>query len=115
MNKNFKRKPEIDPDDIQRTDWMDPNVDPTIPGMYACKTGGGHIFGRKWDGATWRSSINGEPTTVRMAWRGLVPHSIDLMEYDAATRMIIMSHGLPLTEMPAIITEARVDAFAPAA
>lgn len=91
MNKNFKRKPGLDPDDLVRTDWMPGDINPTIPGMYAARTGGGHIFPRKWDGVTWRSSIDGSPTTVRMEWRGLEPGTIDLMEYDAATRMIIMS------------------------
>ncbi len=73
-------------DGLVRTDWFDPSVQPTIAGPYECTTGSGHIFMRTWAGATWLSSINNAPTTVRMTWRGVVPGSIPVEQYPAAKR-----------------------------
>lgn len=72
-------------DGLARTDWFDGSTLPTIPGDYESATGGGHIFKRRFDGKTWRSVVNNEPTTVQMPWRGVVPGSVDLARYTGAT------------------------------
>ena len=83
-------------DGLARTDWQDPASIPTIPGSYEAVTGGGHIFKRKYDGKTWYSAVNNEPSTVQMPWRGVVPGSIDLGRYDSVTKTFI--HLSPIQE-----------------
>lgn len=76
-------------DGLQRTDWQDPAVFPTIPGFYEAATGGGHIFKRKFDGKTWYSAVNNEPSTVQMPWRGVVVGTLPLERYDSLTQTFI--------------------------
>lgn len=73
-------------DGLDRTDWLDQNLDPTIPGPYECATGGLHIFHRTWTGATWLSPITGIPSKVRMPWRGVKPGSVPVEKYPSAVR-----------------------------
>lgn len=70
-------------DDLQRTAWQDEDTPPTIAGQYECATGGGHIFVRIYTGVTWLSTVNGQPTTVKMPWRGVKPGSVDVSRYPA--------------------------------
>lgn len=81
-------KPTPLPDSLERTDWFDPAVCPTIPGMYECTlgAGSGHIFQRRWDGERWYSPITNLPSRIELAWRGIVPGSIDLARYGSAAR-----------------------------
>lgn len=58
-------------DDFDRTEWFDEDIDPTIPGTYEARTGGGHVFKRVWTGETWINHVDGNPSKVRMSWRGI--------------------------------------------
>lgn len=82
------------PDDgIPRTDWFAAEVEPSVIGNYEAITGGGHIFKRRWDGKIWINAVNGEPTPVKMPWRGVVPGGISLERYNLFTRRVLVGAG----------------------
>lgn len=68
------------------TDWFGGGVLPEVPGTYQARTGGGHIFDRKFDGRFWRNAITGEVTTAQLDWRGIKPGSIGTMAYSPEIR-----------------------------
>ena len=72
--------------DLTRTAWFEPEIDPTIPGPYECVTGGGYVFQRKWNGTSWLSSVDGNPSTLRMPWRGVIPGTAAPTQYSRSTR-----------------------------
>lgn len=76
MSKFYTPDPKPSGDDLQRTDWQDPETQPTIAGDYEAQTAGGHIFKRKYDGAHWRNAITGLISTVQLPWRGIVPGTL---------------------------------------
>ena len=71
-------------DDFDRTEWFDEDIDPTIPGTYEARTGGGHVFKRVWTGETWINHVDGNPSKVRMSWRGIKVGSTQLTNYPHA-------------------------------
>lgn len=81
-------------DGLTRTEWFNPDKNPTIAGPYECTTGSGYVFMRTWNGADWISPVSGQPTTVRMQWRGLVPDSIELRHYNVGVRSAIQLFGV---------------------
>lgn len=91
-------------DTLQRTEWFNGSVDPTIPGPYECttNTAGGFVCERTWTGATWLSNVTGAPTTVRLPWRGVVPGSIGINAYPLATRVGLV---VPESATHALLTE----------
>lgn len=68
-------------DDLPRTEWFNPSLHPTIPGEYEARTGGGHVFRRKWDKHGWRNSITGLVSTAPLDWRGVVPGAVPATIY----------------------------------
>lgn len=78
-------------DDFERTTWFDEETDPTIPGFYEARTGGGHVFRREWTGTTWLNAINGMSSPVKMSWRGVVPGSQPLGAYLVSVRVHLIA------------------------
>lgn len=76
-------------DDLQRTDWQDPESAPAVAGAYEAQTGGGHVFRRTWNGTTWLSSIDNAPSGLKMPWRGVVPGSVQINRYDSMTQRLL--------------------------
>lgn len=76
--------PSVKTDSFERTEWFDEEIDPTIPGTYEARTGGGHVFKRVWNGETWLNHIDGNPSKVRMSWRGVKVGSTQLADYPHA-------------------------------
>lgn len=72
-------KPEVD--ELPRTDWFSPIVIPTIPGEYEARTGGGHVFRRRWCEKGWINSITGLVSTAPCDWRGVQPGESQLKHY----------------------------------
>lgn len=73
-------------DSFERTEWFDEEIDPTIPGTYEARTGGGHVFKRKWTCESWINHVSGEPSSVRMSWRGIKVGSQPLASYSETVR-----------------------------
>jgi hypothetical protein len=99
--------------DLPRTDWFNPEVDPTIPGNYECTSlanESGFVFQRRWDGEQWISSVTRLPTKVRMFWRGIEPGSIDIGQYPSQIRLLLRE-----TSTPAQAAELHDNEFARAA
>lgn len=84
--------------DLPRTDWFNPEVNPTIPGSYECSSLNnekGFVFQRRWDGEQWVSSVTRLPTVVRMYWRGIQPGSIEIGLYPSALRLMLRDSIAP--------------------
>jgi hypothetical protein len=84
-------------DGLTRTDWFGPEVAPTVVGEYEAKTGGGHVFKRRWTAHGWINSITGLPSTAPLEWRGVVPGSVEIGRYPSPLR-IELRDSLPSDE-----------------
>lgn len=77
-------KPETD--DLPRTSWFGPEAYPTIAGEYEARTGGGHVFKRRWNGEYWLNAITGLKSTAPLEWRGVQPGAIEPTRYSRDLR-----------------------------
>lgn len=86
MSPVIQRASKPEADNLPRTDWFAPELSPTIPGEYEARTGGGHVFRRKWSESGWINSITGLISKAPLEWRGVQPGGIDPSAYPRAMR-----------------------------
>jgi len=77
----IQRASKAEADNLPRTDWFAPDVLPTIPGEYEARTGGGHVFRRKWTDEGWINSITGLVSKAPLDWRGVKPGHAEIGLY----------------------------------
>lgn len=73
-------------DGMERTDWFPASVQPTLPGEYEARTGGGHVFRRKWTSHGWVNSITGLVSKAELDWRGVKPGAVPVDSYPGTLR-----------------------------
>jgi len=100
MSPVIQRASKPEADDLPRTDWFAPEVLPTIPGEYEARTGGGHVFRRKWTDQGWINSITGLVSRAPLDWRGVQPGSISAEHYPRALRYVLTYGVAPAEFIP---------------
>ena len=86
MSPVIQRASKSEADDLPRTNWFGPDTEPTIPGEYEARTGGGHVFRRKWTENGWINSITGLISKAPLDWRGVQPGGISPDGYPRSMR-----------------------------
>ena len=91
MSPVIQRASKSEADDLPRTNWFGPDTEPTIPGEYEARTGGGHVFRRKWTENGWINSITGLISKAPLDWRGVQPvvELLDRYPYRMHTTLIV--------------------------
>jgi hypothetical protein len=89
MSPVIQRASKAEADDFPRTDWFGPETKPTVPGEYEARTGGGHVFRRKWTEKGWINSITGLVSNAPLDWRGVQPYSVTIALYPMTLRGLL--------------------------